>query len=86
VETAPSPTLKKLFHRKDAKDAEEQQNERSKIGIESRVTHRGPLSPQLCVGDHLPMNALNSSLFSLLPFLRVLCASAVNDFSGLVRL
>jgi len=44
----------------------------SKIGVKSGVIDREPLSAQFNVGDHSPMNAFNSSLFSLLPFLRVL--------------
>src|SRR6266446_1426730 len=45
---------------------------KSKIGVRSGVIDREPLSTQFNVGDHSPMNAFNSSLFSLLPFLRVL--------------
>src|SRR5882762_7368622 len=46
---------------------------KSKIGLKSGVIDRQSLSAQFNLGDHSPMNAFNSSLFSLLPFLRVLC-------------
>jgi hypothetical protein len=68
---------KATFTAKTQRTQRKNKTRKSKIGIKSGVIDREPLSAQFNVGDHSQMNAFNSSLFSLLPFLRVLCVFAV---------